>query len=134
MLAPPHWGFFVGHAFRCDGRWWVALPGGGRDIGETIGDTVVREVREEAGIEVEVAGLSGIYTDPGHDMRYDDGEVRRQLSPCFRARPVGGRTSSEATQVRWADPADLEGLDVHPTRRLRSEHALDGGRGASSIG
>ncbi|MEU6316944.1 NUDIX domain-containing protein [Streptomyces sp. NPDC047009] len=108
-----------------NGRW--ALPGGGHDIGESIGDTVVREVREETGIEVEVLGLSGIYTDPGHVMRYDDGEVRQQFSICFRARPVGGRlrTSSETTQVRWVEPTDLGGLDVHPTMRLRIEHAMD---------
>ncbi|MGW2697612.1 NUDIX hydrolase [Streptomyces sp. NPDC001296] len=113
-----------------------ALPGGGHDIGETIADTVVREVREETGIEVEVAGFSGIYTDPGHVLRYDDGEVRRQFSLCFRARPVGGRlrTSSETTQVRWADPGDLQGLDVHPTMRLRIEHAKDESRGAPYIG
>ncbi|MEU6364829.1 NUDIX domain-containing protein [Streptomyces sp. NPDC046931] len=117
-----------------NGRW--ALPGGGHDIGETIGDTVVREVREETGIEVEVVGLSGIYTDPGHVMRYDDGEVRQQFSLCFRARPVGGRlrTSSETTQVRWVDPADLESLDVHPTMRLRIEHAMDDSRRAPYIG
>ncbi|MFJ5529528.1 NUDIX domain-containing protein [Streptomyces sp. NPDC093261] len=117
-----------------NGRW--ALPGGGHDIGETIADTVVREVREETGIEVEVAGLSGIYTDPGHVMRYDDGEVRQQFSLCFRARPVGGRlrTSSETTQVRWVEPVDLRGLDVHPTMRLRIEHAMDESRGAPYIG
>ncbi|MDT0465338.1 NUDIX domain-containing protein [Streptomyces gibsoniae] len=117
-----------------NGRW--ALPGGGHDIGETIADTVVREVREETGIEVEVAGLSGIYTDPGHVMRYDDGEVRQQFSLCFRARPVGGRlrTSSETTQVRWVDPGDLQGLDVHPTMRLRIEHAMDESRSAPYIG
>lgn len=117
-----------------NGRW--ALPGGGHDIGESIGDTVVREVREETGIEVEVLGLSGIYTDPGHVMRYDDGEVRQQFSLCFRARPVGGelRTSSETTQVRWVDPADLPSLDVHPTMRLRIGHALDDSRSAPYIG
>src|SRR5690606_26104352 len=111
-----------------NGRW--ALPGGGHDVGESISDTVVREVREETGIEVEVVGLSGIYTDPGHVMRYDDGEVRQQFSICFRARPVGGelRTSSETTQVGWVDPADLAKLDIHPTMRLRIEHAADGSR------
>jgi ADP-ribose pyrophosphatase YjhB (NUDIX family) len=117
-----------------NGRW--ALPGGGHDIGESIGDTVVREVREETGIEVEVLGLSGIYTDPGHVMRYDDGEVRQQFSICFRARPVGGRlrTSSETTQVRWVEQTDLGGLDVHPTMRLRIEHAMDDARVDPYIG
>jgi 8-oxo-dGTP pyrophosphatase MutT (NUDIX family) len=117
-----------------NGRW--ALPGGGHDVGESISDTVVREVWEETGIRAEVVDVSGLYTDPGHVMQYDDGEVRQQFSICFRARPVGGdlRTSNETTQVRWVDPADLVTLDVHPTMRLRIEHAMDRTRTAPYIG
>jgi 8-oxo-dGTP pyrophosphatase MutT (NUDIX family) len=117
-----------------NGRW--ALPGGGHDLGESISDTVAREVREETGIQVEVIDLSGIYTDPGHVMRYDDGEVRQQFALCFRARPTGGelRTSSETTQVRWVDPDALAALDIHPTMRLRITHAADGTRTSPYIG
>jgi 8-oxo-dGTP pyrophosphatase MutT (NUDIX family) len=117
-----------------NGRW--ALPGGGHDAGESISATVVRETKEETGIDVEVIDLSGIYTDPGHVMAYDDGEVRQQFSMCFRARPVGGevRTSSETTEVRWVSSADLSELDVHPTMRLRIEHAMDRSRAAPYIG
>jgi 8-oxo-dGTP pyrophosphatase MutT (NUDIX family) len=105
-------------------------------VGESISDTVVREVREETGIEVEVLDLSGIYTDPRHVIRYDDGEVRQQFSICFRARPTGGelRTSDETTAVRWVDLADLPGLDIHPTMRLRIEHAGDASRTSPYIG
>ncbi|GAA2153046.1 hypothetical protein GCM10009760_50410 [Kitasatospora kazusensis] len=73
-------------------------------------ETEVREVREETGIDVEVTAISGLCTDPGHVMAYDDGEVRRQFSIGFRARPVGGavRTSEESKEVRWVDPADLD--------------------------
>ncbi|MDT0270040.1 NUDIX domain-containing protein [Streptomyces sp. DSM 44915] len=117
-----------------NGRW--ALPGGGHDVGESISDTVVREAKEETGYDVEVAGLSGIYTDPGHVMQYDDGEVRQQFSLCFRARPVGGelRTSAETTEVRWVTPSDLRDYDIHPTMRLRIEHALDESRTSPYIG
>lgn len=88
---------------KTDNDLW-ALPGGGHDIGEGIGDTVAREVEEETGIRVTVEGISGLYTDPEHVMAYDDGEVRQQFSICFRARPAGGelRTSSESKEVRWA--------------------------------
>ncbi|MFF9341624.1 NUDIX hydrolase [Streptomyces sp. NPDC014773] len=120
---------------KTDNDLW-ALPGGGHDIGERIGDTAVREVEEETGIEVEVEGIVGLYTDPEHVLAYDDGEVRQQFSICFRARPVGGtlRTSSESKEVRWVDPADLDDLDVHPSMRLRIQHGLDETRGAPYIG
>jgi ADP-ribose pyrophosphatase YjhB (NUDIX family) len=110
---------------RTDNGLW-ALPGGGHDIGETISQTVEREVLEETGIRVEVISLVGIYTNPNHVMAYDDGEVRQQFSICFTARPVGGSltTSSESRQVRWVDPTELDALDIHPSMRLRIDHAL----------
>ncbi|MGH3660896.1 MAG: NUDIX hydrolase [Micromonosporaceae bacterium] len=110
---------------RTDNDFW-ALPGGGHDIGESISDTVIREVREETGIDVEVTRLVGVYTNPGHVMAYDDGEVRQQFSLCFAARYISGapRTSSESCEVIWLDPTYLDELDIHPSMRLRISHAL----------
>lgn len=111
---------------KTDNNLW-ALPGGGHDIGETIAQTVVREVREETGYDVEVTGLIGTYTNPNHVMAYDDGEVRQQFSLCFRARVLGGqaRTSSESKAVRWVAPADMANLKMHPSMRLRIDHYLE---------
>ncbi|WP_181763697.1 NUDIX hydrolase [Streptomyces albidus (ex Kaewkla and Franco 2022)] len=112
---------------KTDNDLW-ALPGGGHDIGESISDTVVREVEEETGVRVVVDGVVGLYTDPRHVMAYDDGEVRQQFSICFRAVPMGGelRTSSESKEVRWVSPSDLDDLNVHPSMRLRIQHGLAG--------
>ncbi|MGW6221748.1 NUDIX domain-containing protein [Streptomyces olivaceus] len=120
---------------KTDNDLW-ALPGGGHDIGERIADTVVREVREETGIDVEVDNIVGLYTDPQHVLAYDDGEVRQQFSICFRAHMVGGslRTSSESKEVRWIDPADLDGLDIHPSMMLRIRDGLDDARREPYIG
>ncbi|MQY15005.1 RNA pyrophosphohydrolase [Streptomyces sp. RB5] len=120
---------------RTDNDLW-AIPGGGHDAGESISETVVREVEEETGIKVAVESLVGTYTSPQHVMKYDDGEVRQQFSICFRARPVGGelRTSAESKEVRWVSPADLDKLNVHPSIRLRIEHGLDESRTEPYIG
>ncbi|MFE6691032.1 NUDIX hydrolase [Streptomyces sp. NPDC057743] len=120
---------------KTDNDLW-ALPGGGHDIGEAIRDTVVREVKEETGIAVDVEEVVGLYTDPQHVMAYDDGEVRQQFSICFRARLIGGslRTSSESKEVRWVSPTDLVDLDIHPSMRLRITHGLDETRTAPYIG
>ena len=85
---------------KTDNDLW-ALPGGGHEIGESISDTVVREVKEETGYDVEVERISGIYTNPRHVMAYDDGEVRQQFSIAFTATVVGGdaRTSDESKEV-----------------------------------
>ncbi|GGM64600.1 NUDIX hydrolase [Longimycelium tulufanense] len=103
-----------------------SIPGGQLELGETLTQTVARELREETGIEVEVTGLIGIYSNPRHVIAYDDGEVRQEFSICFRARPLGGRlrTSSESKEVLWAEPERLDALNIHPSIRLRITHAL----------
>ncbi|MDF4250458.1 NUDIX domain-containing protein [Streptomyces sp. WMMB303] len=120
---------------KTDNDLW-ALPGGGHDVGESISETVVREVEEETGIRVEVLSVVGLYTDPKHVMAYDDGEVRQQFSICFRAQPVAGtlRTSSESKEVRWVNPADLDALAIHPSMMLRIRHGLDATRTDPYIG
>ncbi|MFF1356939.1 NUDIX hydrolase [Streptomyces sp. NPDC058297] len=120
---------------KTDNGLW-ALPGGGHDVGESIEQTVVREVDEETGISVVVEDIVGLYTDPQHVIAYDDGEVRQQFSICFHARPVGGslRTSSESKEVRWVSPADLDSLDIHPSMRLRITHGLDESRTTPYLG
>jgi 8-oxo-dGTP pyrophosphatase MutT (NUDIX family) len=110
---------------RDSGLW--ALPGGGMDLGDTLPGCAVREVMEETGLDVEVTGLVGTYTDPRHIVAYDDGEVRRQFNVCFTARIVGGALaiSEESTELRFVAPADLDELPMHHTQRLRLRHFLE---------
>lgn len=104
-----------------------AIPGGAQEVGESISQTVVREVLEETGITVETAGLIGVYSDPEHVIAFTDGEVRQEFSICFRARPIGGepRTSDESKEVLWVSPEQLDDLSIHPSIRLRIEHGFE---------
>jgi ADP-ribose pyrophosphatase YjhB (NUDIX family) len=104
------------------------MPGGAMELHESLIDSVVREVREETGFEVEVTALVGTYTDPLHVIAYTDGEVRRQFNICYAARIVGGtlRSSTESTEVRFVDPTELDSLPIHHTQRLRLDHYLSG--------
>jgi 8-oxo-dGTP pyrophosphatase MutT (NUDIX family) len=106
-----------------NGNW--ALPGGGVDIGESLPQAAIRETREETGVDCEITGLSGIYTDPGHVILYtSNGEVRQEFSVVLTARATGGQPtpSSETSEVRWTAPADLDSYRMDPSMRLRIRH------------
>jgi ADP-ribose pyrophosphatase YjhB (NUDIX family) len=112
---------------RSDNDNW-ALPGGGVDIGESLTQAAVRETREESGIECQVTGLSGIYTDPRHVILYtSNGEVRQEFSIVLTARATGGRlaVSSETTEARWVKPDDLASYQMDRSMRQRVGHVLE---------
>jgi 8-oxo-dGTP pyrophosphatase MutT (NUDIX family) len=110
---------------RSDNDLW-ALPGGTMDLGERIAETVVREVREETGLEVEVIGIVGVYSDPGHVIAYSNGEVRQEFNLCFAAKLIGGQLSlsDESTEVRWVAWRAIEELPMHESTRLRIKHFM----------
>jgi len=111
---------------RTDNDLW-ALPGGAQDFGEYIAETAARETREEAGVEIEVCDVVGIYTNPNHVVEYSNGEVRQQFSICFRARYVSGEPtpSDESSEVRWFARDELDALNIHPSMRLRIDHGFE---------
>ncbi|MFI5716220.1 NUDIX domain-containing protein [Nocardia sp. NPDC051750] len=108
---------------RSDSGNW-SFPGGVMEIGETLEQCVVRETKEETGLDIEITGLLGIYTDPQHVIAYADGEVRQEFNITFYGRVIGGslEVSAESTQVRFLTPAELETVPVHETVRLRLRH------------
>ena len=112
---------------RSDNELW-SVPGGAMELGESISQAVMREVKEETGFAVEVERLVGIYSDPGHIVAYSDGEVRQQFSICFACRVVGGdfAESDESLDVRFFTPADVSQLPMSESVRLRVEHFLEG--------
>lgn len=113
---------------RTDNDLW-GLPGGAMNIGESIGQAVIREVKEETALDVEPTGVVGIYSDPGHVIAYADGEVRQEFSICFTARIVGGQLAvgdQESTEVRFVRPSEVEQLPMGESTRLRVQHFLEG--------
>jgi 8-oxo-dGTP pyrophosphatase MutT (NUDIX family) len=102
---------------RDTGQW--AIPMGKMELGETPTGCAIRETEEETGVLTEVTEILGVYSDPGHIVAYGDGEIRQEYEVILLGRPVGGTPTAndEASDARWVAPADLDGLDIHPTQR-----------------
>jgi len=72
------------------------MPAGFMELGETTADGARREVREEAGADVEVIGLIGIYEIPRISQVYVIHHAR-MISPAFAA----GSESAEVRLFGW---------------------------------
>lgn len=113
---------------RSDNDNW-AVPGGAIDLGESLTQAAVRETKEETGIDCEITGLVGIYTDPKHVILYtSDGEARQEFSILLTARALAGEPtpSDESTEVRWLRRDELNLNNMDRSMRLRLEQYLAG--------
>lgn len=114
---------------RADDDYWE-LPGGRIEVGESAPAAVVREVAEEADVDIEVTGLAGVYSDPSHVLVYADGAYQ-QLAVCFHAvlrqEELADQVSAnevETNAAAWYELDQTSGQRMHPAVRRRLRDAM----------
>ena len=86
------------------------LPGGGVELGETLEQAVIREVREETALEIEPLKLAGYRQMIARDAA---GLVERHFVILpFAARWIAGEVAlnDELAEAKWLLPSELAGL------------------------
>ncbi|HEX5815185.1 MAG TPA: NUDIX hydrolase, partial [Methylomirabilota bacterium] len=93
------------------GLW--SVPGGLVELGETTVDAARREVEEETGLDVRIAGLVGVLDRVTRDA---DGRVRYHwVLVDYLAYPQSNDTitaGSDAAEVRWVTIDEVERLPI----------------------
>lgn len=96
------------------GEGLYTLPGGLVEIGETLGEAALRELREEVGVE---AALIGLVAPVEFIERDAAGHIKHHVViAAHAARWVSGepQTGPEARDIRWVTERDIARLPTTP--------------------
>jgi 8-oxo-dGTP diphosphatase len=114
------------------GEW--SIPGGTLELGETLAEGVVRELREETGIEVRVLGqievFERIFTEKGGEKTKEKKQPRYHFVIVdYLCERISGeaRAGSDVTDVAYAREEELEKFHLTETalRVIRKAFAMD---------
>jgi A/G-specific adenine glycosylase len=95
------------------------FPGGTVEAGESLADCLRRELREELGVEVQVATPLGVY-------RHAYTHFRITLH-AFACQLLQGEPQAlEAEELAWVLPEDLHGFPMGKVDRQIAQHWLEG--------
>ncbi|AIC93510.1 NUDIX hydrolase [Shouchella lehensis] len=87
---------------RNDGGW--GLPGGLMELGESLEQTAIREVKEETGLDVKDLQLLGVFSGEAYHFTFDNGDELYSVTAVYWTNHFSGTlkvNSNESKEVRF---------------------------------
>lgn len=102
-----------------------AIPGGKMDLGESPEQALVREMKEELGIDVEVKKFFGIYSSPDYVLSVGEA-VFQPFLLAYECNIISGtpKKTAESVDYIWAALEDITLEKFFPLSRELAETAL----------
>ncbi len=101
------------------GKW--NQPAGWIDVSRNPINEVVKEVKEETGLDFEPTGVLGIYSLVKHHPERGDGVLRHAIKIIFKGKIIGGeliRNTQEISEVRWFSLEEIMNMDADVLRDI----------------
>lgn len=117
VIVPWGAGIILGRRAIDPGRGAWSFPSGYVDRGEVVEEAALRETREETGLEIDITGLIGVYSEHGNAV----------IVIAYAAEPLGGslRAEDDLIDLQGFDPDNLPEMAFpHDTRIVRDWLAL----------
>jgi len=115
---------------RTDSVFW-ALPGGTMEIGESILQCCLREIREETNLKAQIEKMIGVYTSPDCVFEWNDGaknKVWQIFVVAFLCKVENDRVklNDESSDFGWFSEKEIKKMDTLPYVKETVKDALHG--------
>jgi len=103
------------------------LPGGTLEYEESLEQCILREVKEETGLDIKIDGIVNIYSNPNILIEYANGEVRQEFTTVYNALKISGdlKIDSESKDIQWVSLHEALDLNMVESQKIRIKDIIN---------
>ena len=104
----------------------IGIPAGGLEENETIEECIIREVKEEIGLQILDLDLIGLSTNPEREtVIYPNGDIIQYFTCEFYSNSFSGKIKIDPSEVKSAQFLEFENFDHLPKNEISTFESLE---------